>query len=341
MPRTENQNESYDRICVLSHSRLLTKKWLSDGTIEGAPKAKYFGINILSVRSFEMLVRLLQRLQTRPCSAILRGMFCGWDNVQTFDPSAPPKRIRRTLGIFTDQPLHAVMFDVDDFETTIDPTVNPQAACEEFARRCLPPEFQIASYFWRLSSSAGHPSKDRKLRAHIWFWLKNPATSGELKSWARRLKLQVDTKLFNPVQIHFTANPLFESGVVDPVPCRSGVVCGIVGDEVEIVITPAQSSASRLPQGFLKLRALPSQLTRSDALRALKRAARIVAQTPKGERNHQLYLQIRRLNHFLPDRLLIEEVARKMSHAASVAGLSQTEIIATVVSALSKVVIND
>ncbi|WP_171252735.1 hypothetical protein, partial [Acinetobacter baumannii] len=42
--------------------------------------------------------------------------------------------------------------------------------------------------------------------------------------------------VFNTVQIHYTASPIFERGIDDPVPVRSGFVEGLFGDVVSLEI---------------------------------------------------------------------------------------------------------
>ena len=56
---------------------------------------------------------------------------------------------------------------------------------------------------------------------HLWFWLDRPCSDNELKVWLSGCP--VDMRMFNPIQIHLTANPLFIDGAVDPYPNRSGL----------------------------------------------------------------------------------------------------------------------
>ena len=70
----------------------------------------------------------------------------------------------------------------------------------------------------------------------MWFWHEKPASSAELKRWARAINKAkgnvIDESLYSPVQIHYTANPIFENGVIDPVPQRVGLYRGAAGDSV-------------------------------------------------------------------------------------------------------------
>lgn len=65
----------------------------------------------------------------------------------------------------------------------------------------------------------------KTLSAHLWFVVSNPLDDDSLRQWARALNLPVDLSLFNTVQPHFTAKPIFEN-LNDPVRQRSGLLCG-------------------------------------------------------------------------------------------------------------------
>jgi hypothetical protein len=63
--------------------------------------------------------------------------------------------------------------------------------------------------------------KQGKVRLHLWYWLSRPCSDAEMKGWLQ--ESPVDLALFNPVQMHFTANPVFLDGATDPFPDRSGM----------------------------------------------------------------------------------------------------------------------
>ena len=98
-------------------------------------------------------------------------------------------------------------------------------AAREYLVKLLPAEFHDATYHWSLSSSAGM-GDPTKVSMHLWFWLLSPTPDSVLKAWAKDvnqragLKL-VDPALFQHVQAHYTAAPIFE-GLPDPFPVRSG-----------------------------------------------------------------------------------------------------------------------
>lgn len=80
----------------------------------------------------------------------------------------------------------------------------------------LPPEFQAVTAWWQMTSSAGIKPG---VRIRLWFWLDRPVRDAEAKRWLEGCP--VDPALYNPVQAHYVAKPIFHRAR-DPVPKRSG-----------------------------------------------------------------------------------------------------------------------
>lgn len=227
-----------DTLTILRHARNpMAKQWLADGSIGQYGDGKFFKHTGYEAEDLGALAGMLKWLATEPTSCVIRGKYVGDDVAQWRDPEFKPGMVRRALDYFDDQPLHSVMLDVDKFvPLTADPVLDPEDAVLEFIHTALPSVFRGAGHFWQLSNSAGHPSKaDGKLRAHIWFWLETPYTSAALKAWAAAEGVEVDLALFNPVQIHYTSDPVMAAGVTDPVAQRVGFV---PGPSVQLVIEP-------------------------------------------------------------------------------------------------------
>ena len=240
-----------DTIAVLTHGfNKVTKTWKRDGTIAAFDDAKYYRLERIPVDGIEALSALLTELAGQPHSCLIRGAFVGDDVAAPRDAEQfKPGFVRKALDYFDDQPLHAVMIDVDGYHPFAwDPLTHPLESIEEFITTQLSPEWHDHAYHWHLSSSFGHPSKvDGGLRVHLWFWLARPLTSAQLKAFAVATKLPADIALFNPVQAHFTADPVIESGVADPVAQRSGFVPGIRAVQLEVtdaILTAAASAGS-------------------------------------------------------------------------------------------------
>lgn len=122
---------------------------------------------------------------------------------------------RRNRQTFDQVPHHWVMLDMDSI--TAPPGMSPTDpyAIEWLIRKHLPPEFHHASYIIQFSSSAGIAKAGQKIKVHLWFWLAIPAHSSALLEWVKGYP--ADPAVFRPVQIHYTANPLFEA-CAEPLP---------------------------------------------------------------------------------------------------------------------------
>jgi len=235
-----------DRITTLTHSRyLLTKTWKADGTVEAYDDGRHFTARVHEVRDLGELSALLARIESKPRTCIIRGAYVGDELARQRDPELfRPGQVRKGYDYYDDQPLHTVMLDVDGYDCmTADPFAEPELAVAEFVATQLPDEWCGAGYHWQLSSTHGHPTKrEQGLKVHLWFWLATPLTSAQLKAYALMVGLKADTALFQPVQPHYTAAPVIEDGD-DPFPVRSGLVHGVLGDEVELDVDPAALAA--------------------------------------------------------------------------------------------------
>ncbi|MDN7881410.1 virulence-associated E family protein [Burkholderia aenigmatica] len=229
-----------DHVTILRRTGdgILAKTWLPSGEILNFDAgSKYFSVREIPVSNIADLSQLLSKVETKPSMCVIRGKHLGEDHSRAVDPDHKAGKTRRTLELYDDPPHHWMLVEIDNYEPlTADPVLQPTAAVDEFIATCLPPCFCGASYHWQLSNSAGHPTKARLLKAHVWFWLTTPYGSSKLNAWAKQFAPEIDRSVLNRVQIHYTALPVFADGSVDPAPMRSGFVNGLVGDEVSLVI---------------------------------------------------------------------------------------------------------
>lgn len=222
-------NTHVDEIAVLAHSsKLLTKRWRANGEIAAYDKAQHFAHRVARVDGIESLAALLTEQAGRPRECLIRGRYLG-DAVQLERNPDDFERnlVLRRKSCFVDQPMHAMLVDIDGFVPfEWDSVTDPRECIDQFiAEGNLPPAFANASYYWQLSSSAGHIKHAGVLKAHVWFWLRAPVTSAALRAWfAAHPEYSADKSLFDEIQVHYTADPVFEDGVTDPVPVRHGFV---------------------------------------------------------------------------------------------------------------------
>lgn len=241
-----------DSLVVLRHSRnLLAKTWRADGTIKPYDDAKYFKTEVHQVADIGALSALLHELQADARACIIRGAYVGDELARQRDPDGfKPQLVRRALDYFDDQALHTVLVDIDGFEPlSADPVLDPVSAIDEYVGCSLPECFHGVAYHWQLSNSAGHADATGVLKAHVWYWLATAYTSEQLKAWALACQIPVDLAVLNPVQVHYTAAPVFEQGVADPVPVRSGFTPGLLGDSVPLEIDASHLAAASGSKG--------------------------------------------------------------------------------------------
>lgn len=203
-----------DRITILRSRGLpMAKRYLADGTIEPYSRAKHFRWEQREAGSLDDLSALLAELEHDPHACIIRGA----------PKSGSPPEIRRLIESVDDHPLHAVCIEVDSYAPLLSDPLDGEEAAREFVTECLPDVFHGVSFHWQLSNSAGAPGKTHLFKGHIWYWLATPYDSAVLRAWAKACAPAIDRAVLQPVQVHYTAAPIFDDGVADPVTRRSGL----------------------------------------------------------------------------------------------------------------------
>ncbi|MDC1271848.1 hypothetical protein N8Z94_04505, partial [Planktomarina temperata] len=211
----------------------------TDITPQPFSTGKLFNVSEEPVSDLQSLSALLQRLENDPKHTVIRGSL-------TDDQSSP---VPRNKEAFTATPRQWCMIDIDSLAW--DGDLSDQQAMLSYAIQQLPAEFQATDCWYHFSSSMGIKAG---INVHLWFWLDRSCSDDELKAWLSGCP--VDLRLFNPIQIHLTANPLFSDGAVDPYPNRSGLFKA--GSDVSTVPVPsdlafwsavASKSSKQRPRG--------------------------------------------------------------------------------------------
>ena len=158
------------------------------------------------VSDLKSLSGLLQRLEDDSTRTTIRGSLMN-------NQSNP---VPRKMEYFTATPRQWCMIDIDSLAW--DGDLSDQQEMVSYAIQQLPAEFQATDCWYHLSSSMGIKSG---INVNLWFWLERTCSDNELKTWLSGCP--VDMRMFNPIQIHLTANPQFSDGAVDPYPNRSGL----------------------------------------------------------------------------------------------------------------------
>ena len=106
----------------------------------------------------------------------------------------------------------------------IDPVERPIEAAA-WMRRLLPTPFKEAECIYKFSSSHGVYDRET-ISGHLIFWLDRKVDEQEIKRFFKANPCPADSKLYNPVQPHFTAAPVFGKGLHDPLIFRLGILQG-------------------------------------------------------------------------------------------------------------------
>lgn len=196
-------------------SRILAKRRHADGTVTDYDTVRTVNLYPETVTGLAGLHALLLRLLDEPRCCVLRG-----------EPvtGGPMRRVRRLLHpcphtgdapTLQEVPRKWTAVDLDgiDLPDGIEP--RDLAACARAARRVLPPEFRNAAAI--VQATAGHGIKTGA-RLRWWAWLSRPTTGAALGAWFAGC--EVDHATFRPAQPIFTARPIFDAGMPDPVPDR-------------------------------------------------------------------------------------------------------------------------
>jgi len=118
---------------------------------------------------------------------------------------------------------HLVCLDSDDIKCP--PHCVTLEEKYQHALSKLPSDFQNRSHHFQWSGTAGvycpkNPELNGwdKIKCHFWFWLAEPRSNHDIKQWIEHNQLSFDKSMFKLVQLHITANPVFNGEAVDPIP---------------------------------------------------------------------------------------------------------------------------
>jgi hypothetical protein len=213
------------------------------------PKPKYFTYSQKIASGIRDFAKQITPLFGDSHSCIIRG--------KLIDPAKSLEQIRRTkednlsngkIGYFEEQETgkYWVCFDFDKIKNP-DQNLTEEEMLRYLVTR-LGSEFEKTTFVYHWSSSAGLDGW-KTISAHLYFWLSEPRTDAEMKDWAVDFNNKAGTKivdeaLFDCIQAHYTANPIFEDGITDPIQAgRAGLIEG----EHESVSIPVVAMPNTLP----------------------------------------------------------------------------------------------
>jgi hypothetical protein len=212
--------------------RYATKRWAWNLTLQQWTKVDYdaggrFEVAERPVANLHDLARLIDKARQDPRLFIVRGeLLPEVREAVERDKHAQFRRAKKEgkkggKPSLAECARHWLMIDVDNYPLPPwgDLADDPAAVVEEAINDLLPECFHDVECFFQLSASAGF--KAGVLKAHLFFWLFEPATNDLLRAFFKVHAPGVDTAPYNAAQPHYIADPIIDGGH-DPLPRRTG-----------------------------------------------------------------------------------------------------------------------
>lgn len=263
----------------------LCKRWqkLPNGQVHGTPYGQaYFHkastLQLDPANPLRSLSSALVTLAGNRASCVIRGTpRAPLAEALGRNPALP---VRRTLDNFEDIPRAWALIDID----TPPPPGAPPPDLDPYGyaaavRAALPSGvLQATACAFVLSSSC--LLKRAKAGVHFWYLLDAPLPSDILRAWAPNVG--ADPSLFHPIQVHYTAPPLF-AGMADPLACRHGLLPGVI---------PALPAAPIRAVGARVLAIEKAKEAQHARLVADAQSLRMLDSGHDGDREHTTALQV-------------------------------------------------
>lgn len=255
VPNNEHEvnNNSIDSITFLESKNVNLCKVFSGSEYKATSYslARFFDVVSKDVSCLDDLAKAVLSYSQKHTICVIRG--------ELIDKSESKRVLRRCKdkinketgeierATFKPQPRQWCMFDIDNVEYTGDGNFKNSSHVMSWLRdNILPDDLKITDFFYQCSSSWGIKN-DKTIKAHIWFWLDRKYSDSELKQYVKKNNLPFDTAMFNPVQVHYTANPIFTDGAIDPLSAwgRSGICEGTLRKKEAILATSVTNELSK------------------------------------------------------------------------------------------------
>ena len=211
-------SDSVTILRTLSPSLLATKVWKKVAgkvVAEHYGRAKHFACASEPVSSLDDLTAVLKIIEGDTRASVIRA-----ERLRNKDPKKVNRKVHGPDACFEPKNWQKLAIDIDTLElpTHLTDFNSESDNVIQHAVSFLPSEFHDVDCFWQFSSSMG--MKDG-IRVHLWYWLDTAISEREIKTWLAGYP--VDLMLYNPVQPHYVAAPVFADGIKDPVSKRSGI----------------------------------------------------------------------------------------------------------------------
>jgi len=281
-------DDSTHNAVILRGNLIAAKEWQANSTGSKAKaNSKQHTAREVSFKTLDDIASALQQLRESPFEFIVRGNLN--ENAQTrLASGATIRRLLKdnndgTAATLEDAQKSWVCLDIDGVKTPYNAVERTADAVAWLIEKHMP-YLRGVGMVYKLSGSAGHPSKDPfDLRVHIYALLDDPRTCAQLRAWRRSLSgIGCDPALFRANQIHYTADP-----ITNGIGTRPAIITTVQGDRLHIPkIDAPQKPVKRVLEPHIKARitsaiaagAFATPADETGAQRKLAQAVTIISQ---------------------------------------------------------------
>ena len=286
-----------DKITLLTacDGKILAKRYTRKNgelTKRSYDRAYEFQVRQIDLNGIDDLGHLISDAADRPAVCVIRGEprpGINWERARRLlhDKTDPDTGEIVAEATFAPAPHCWGALDLDGLEPSRGLVVGTDDAFK-IVQGVLPAEFQGVTCVWQHTASAGIKPG---VHARLWYWFDRPVADNELKCWLA--DVPVDRSLFNGVQPHYTATPIFSDPADDPLAERIVLLRGDT-DVIavpEITLPEANPDADRVTTEIRAKRAdyIPdSELTETRLYRYVRTVLDNVRGAPTGQRHERL-----------------------------------------------------
>jgi hypothetical protein len=234
------------------------------------PDVARYHAEAVEVCDLRELLRLLRGLERDARACVIRG-----EPVPGTDLTETRRKKVENGGAFADVRRAYIMLDLDGVKLPVGTSVidDPRDAARIVVDLIAAhvPELDGVSAVVQFSSSAGLaemaeaelaaglPQRwdgvvkpDGGIGAHVWYWLDKPVNGAELDRWAAAANARIGHRFIDPatlrtVQPHYTAGPVFDTGLRDPLAGRRTLLIEGEAEAATLDIPPVQQRRAYQP----------------------------------------------------------------------------------------------
>lgn len=267
---TEDSNASENLVTIGQACRgVLAKRLFQNRDAISYDQVKYFNFFEINIWSLDELYSWSKKLLTKPRCCLIRARIKNINH---------RKHVLRRAYDKGDEPATLIPYRCYWFALDIDGYHVATGNLVGDAYRVL---LALPSCFWNVECFAvASASYGIKLGIHmrLFFWSQDPVSNSDILKVLKGNKANADLTIYqNPVQPIYTAAPLFEAGMIDPVKQR---IAWIQGDYLTVNIPSENPNVAGKAENVY---------TYDEAKAFVRAKYKDITEIPQGERHNELY----------------------------------------------------